>query len=183
VIDLTQPLALNRRFDLVVSLEVAEHLPPEAAEVFVQSLTGLGSVILFSAAIPFQGGTHHVNERWPRYWTELFAKRGFRAIDCVRPRLWNNPRVDLCYAQNTYFVVDQSGLERWPQLAAAAKVLPDPPLDLVHPRLFLQSTAFAKGPKELMHGVVGAMRDRWLIRSRREAFEAQKRLGRWPPVR
>ena len=183
VVDLTQPLRLDRTFDLVVSLEVAEHLPPSAAETFVESLTNLGPVLLFSAAIPFQGGTHHVNERWPSYWVSLFSKRGFRAVDCLRPRLWNNVSVDLCYAQNSFFVVAESALARWPTLTAAAQLLPDPPLDLVHPRLFLQSTAFAKGPKELMHGAVGAMRDRWLIRSRREAFEAQRRLAKWPSGR
>lgn len=54
-LDLTQPIKLNREFDLVVSLEVAEHLPIECAETFVETLTSLGAVILFSAAIPFQG--------------------------------------------------------------------------------------------------------------------------------
>src|SRR6185503_9312291 len=53
VADVGQPIQESRRFDLVVSLETGEHLPPEAAETFVKSLTGLGSVIVFSAAIPF----------------------------------------------------------------------------------------------------------------------------------
>ena len=98
--DLTQPLRLDRRFDLVVSLEVAEHLPPEAAETFVDSLTRLGSTILFSAAIPSQGGTHHVNEQWPEYWAHLFEKRGFRVVDAIRRRVWENGAVATWYAQN-----------------------------------------------------------------------------------
>ena len=61
--DLQHPLDLERHFDLVVSLEVAEHLPAACAETFVSSLVGLGPVILFSAAIPAQGGEHHVNEQ------------------------------------------------------------------------------------------------------------------------
>lgn len=56
VFDLTTPVLMNRHFDLVVSLEVAEHLPSECAEIFIDSLTRLGPTILFSAAIPFQGG-------------------------------------------------------------------------------------------------------------------------------
>lgn len=56
VFDLTTPVLMNRHFDLVVSLEVAEHLPSECAEIFIDSLTRLGPTILFSAAIPFQRG-------------------------------------------------------------------------------------------------------------------------------
>ena len=55
-------------FDLVVSLEVAEHLPKECADIFVDSLVRLGPIILFSAAIPQAGGTCHINEQWPEYW-------------------------------------------------------------------------------------------------------------------
>jgi hypothetical protein len=38
--DLTAPLNLDRRFDLALSLEVGEHLPPRAAPVLVRTLTG-----------------------------------------------------------------------------------------------------------------------------------------------
>ena len=65
--DLTQPLQLPDRYDLAVSLEVAEHLPASCAEAFVESLTNLAPVVFFSAAVPFQGGTTHVNEQWPEY--------------------------------------------------------------------------------------------------------------------
>src|SRR5687768_2487400 len=63
--DLAKPLRLSRKFDLVVCLEVAEHLPRSRADSLVDDLAALGSTVLFSAAIPFQGGTHHVNEQWP----------------------------------------------------------------------------------------------------------------------
>jgi SAM-dependent methyltransferase len=75
--DLARPLALPRRFDLVVCLEVAEHLPPEAAETLVATLARLGSVVVFSAAVPGQGGTGHLNERPHAWWDRLFAARGF----------------------------------------------------------------------------------------------------------
>src|SRR5262249_35913095 len=64
------PLRLRRRSDLVLSLEVAQHLPERCAATFVDSLTRLGPVVLFSAAIPFQGGHGHVNEQWPEYWVK-----------------------------------------------------------------------------------------------------------------
>ena len=67
---------MNRKFDLVLSLEVAEHLPSECAEAFVESLVNLGPVILFSAAIPYQGGENHVNEQWPEYWVGVLSGEG-----------------------------------------------------------------------------------------------------------
>ena len=98
--DLKSPFRFNRQFDLVVSLEVGEHLPNECAETFVDSLTKLAPVILFSAAIPFQGGTQHVNEQWQDYWVKHFQNKGYVAIDCIRNRIWGNKRVEIWYAQN-----------------------------------------------------------------------------------
>ena len=103
--DLAQPLQIDRRFDLALSLEVAEHLPPECGSEFVQTLTDLSSVILFSAAIPFQGGTDHLNEQWPEYWADRFDARGYVPIDCIRRRIWRNEDVEWWYAQNLMFFV------------------------------------------------------------------------------
>lgn len=101
--DLTTSLKSDRLFDLVMSLEVAEHLDAKYAETFVDSLTNFGPVILFSAAVPFQGGEHHVNEQWPSYWEELFAKKGYVAVDAIRKHIWQNPEVEWWYAQKSCF--------------------------------------------------------------------------------
>ena len=82
--DVARPLDVVERFDLVVTLEVAEHLPPGAADAFVGSVTELGPVVLFSAAVPGQGGFRHLNEQWPPYWVERFEQRGFVPIDALR---------------------------------------------------------------------------------------------------
>jgi len=108
--NLSAPFTLPRTYDLAMSLEVGEHLPPESAEGFVGSLTSLSSVVLFSAAIPSQGGTGHVNEQWPDYWALLFEKFGFVPIDCVGPLFWNNQKVTCHYAQNSVLYVKR-GLE------------------------------------------------------------------------
>src|SRR6476660_9116831 len=91
--DLCRPFNLGRRFDLAISLEVAEHLPEESAESFVTSLIELAPVVLFSAAIPYQGGTGHVNEQWPEYWHAKFALHDYVVIDCLRTRLWKSPTI------------------------------------------------------------------------------------------
>ena len=67
----------NRRFEVAVSMEVAEHLPRKAADRYVDLLTGLAPVIVFTAASPGQGGTDHVNEQPPSYWIGKFRERGF----------------------------------------------------------------------------------------------------------
>src|SRR5262249_36128871 len=108
--DLGKPFAIGRQFDLVVSFEVAEHLPPECAEIFVDSLTRLGPVILFSAAAPFQGGENHVNEQWPDYWVKYFQSKGYEAIDCLRKKIWQNSKVEWWYAQNTLMFVRRDHL-------------------------------------------------------------------------
>jgi len=99
--DLTKPFTCSRTFDLAVSLEVAEHLPEQSAEGFVHSLVNLAPVVVFSAAIPFQGGDAHLNEQWPDYWAKRFRAHGYVAIDYVRPRIWGNPAISWWYAQNT----------------------------------------------------------------------------------
>ncbi len=102
--DLTQPLQISRRFDLVVCLEVAEHLPGTAAEAFIGTLTSLGDTILFSAAIPGQGGQEHINEQWPEYWQEKFLKHNYKFYDLIRERIWGNDKVEWWYRQNTFLV-------------------------------------------------------------------------------
>jgi SAM-dependent methyltransferase len=98
--DLRNYFSLGRRFDLAQSLEVAEHLEESCADTFVRSLASHADTILFSAAIPGQGGTHHVNEQWPSYWIEKFSRHGLRAFDAIRPVIWADPRVCWWYRQN-----------------------------------------------------------------------------------
>ncbi len=132
--DLTKPLRINRQFDLVVSLEVGEHLPAASAETFVDSLTQLGPVILFSAAIPFQGGTNHVNEQWPDYWVKLFETRGFVAIDSLRKHLWQNDTIEFWYAQNIMFFAQQDHLDSIGCLRLEREKTNSGQLSIVHPK-------------------------------------------------
>jgi SAM-dependent methyltransferase len=130
--DLGQPLDLGRRFDLVMSLEVAEHLPGEKAGLFVDNLCRHGSTIIFSAAIPAQGGTGHVNERWPSYWISLFAARGYRAFDIVRPKIWADESVEYWYRQNILVFAEEEA----PHTALRREADVDAPIDIVHPTMY-----------------------------------------------
>lgn len=137
--DLTQPLRLKRTFDLVISLEVAEHLPSACAETFIHSLTSLGPVILFSAAIPYQGGTHHVNEQWPEYWAQYFHERGYQGVDCFRQRFWQNSQVEWFYAQNLFLFASTDYLNRHPTIRNAGQRHTSPCLPVVHPKQYLRT--------------------------------------------
>jgi SAM-dependent methyltransferase len=133
-VDLERPFDLGRRFDLVISLEVAEHLSPGAASGFVESLVRHADVVLFSAAIPFQGGHHHVNEQFLSYWCGLFERCGYRPVDFLRSLFWDNPSVHWWLRQNMVVFATQ-------ELTAA----PGPfaglterngPLSIVHPDIY-----------------------------------------------
>jgi SAM-dependent methyltransferase len=134
--DLTEPLVLDRTFDLVVCLEVAEHLPPRAGEALIASLAALGPVILFSAAVPRQGGTKHLNEQWQDYWAEAFSSHGYFAIDCLRRKVWNNPSVAWWYAQNMLIYANEGALKDWPKLWSELDVMGTAQLSIVHPSLY-----------------------------------------------
>jgi SAM-dependent methyltransferase len=132
-LDLHSPLGLERRFDLAISLEVAEHLPPGVARRFVQQLTELAPVVLFSAAVPGQGGTGHVNEQWPDFWADRFAEHGYVLVDALRRRFWDDPTIEPWYAQNAFLFANAEACAASPALAAAADEGPLLPLRIVHP--------------------------------------------------
>lgn len=136
--DLSTAFSLPRQFDLAMSLEVAEHLPHESAEPFVRSLTRLAPVVLFSAAIPHQRGSRHINEQWPSYWARLFAAEGFLPVDYLRRRIWSDPRVEWWYAQNALLYVEESHLDLHPALRSEYELMGTMQLDVVHPRRYLK---------------------------------------------
>jgi SAM-dependent methyltransferase len=111
-VDLRRPWGVGRRFDLVQSLEVAEHLPSAGAETFVKCLCMHGDVVLFSSAQPGQGGEGHVNERKPSYWARLFSANGYGAYDCIRPLIAGQKLIDPWYRFNTLLFANAAGAAR-----------------------------------------------------------------------
>ena len=150
--DLESPRwGIDRSFDLAISLEVAEHLSPAAGPGFVASLTRLAPVVLFSAAVPWQGGEAHLNERWQSFWAAEFARHGFAPYDVVRPALWSDGRVEPWYRQNTLLYARADAAAR---LGLGEAVCPQL-LDVVHPQLFLLKQHFP--PRGAIWRRVGAL--------------------------
>lgn len=120
--DLRQPVDLERRFDLVQSLEVAEHLPEHLSNRFVETLVRHGDVVLFSAAVSYQGGEHHVNEQPPEYWRKRFAQHGYSAYDWLRPQLRTNQHVMPWYRFNSVIYANEDGARRLSDAIRATRV-------------------------------------------------------------
>lgn len=124
---LDEYLDLGMRYDLAISLEVAEHLDAASADIFVHNLTEASDTIVFSAAIPHQGGQNHINEQWLSYWKSKFENKGYAFYDVLRYRFWNNPSVFHWYRQNMV-VFSKKDLSH-----LASNV----PVDIVHPDFYL----------------------------------------------
>jgi SAM-dependent methyltransferase len=129
--DLELPLPQLGRFDMALCIEVAEHLRPARAASFISELCALSDVIVFSAAIPGQGGHNHFNEQWPSYWAQLFAQHGFTCSGTLRWAIWDNTGVENWYRQN--LLVAARHPEQLPKLFDTPLACPWP---VVHPVLY-----------------------------------------------
>ena len=156
--DLRAPLDLGRRFDLVLCLEVAEHLDPQNASVLIHSLCAHGDAVLFSAAIPGQGGTDHINEQFASYWRALFSNEGFAAFDVLRPIIWEDGEVDYWYRQNTIFYA-RRGSVFFNVLNAKNREVSSSLLDVVHPVLYLDRSKYLNEARFLIEGAEERVRD------------------------
>jgi|AntAceMinimDraft_17_1070374.scaffolds.fasta_scaffold03646_5 SAM-dependent methyltransferase len=100
--DLSKNFNIKKRYDIVLALEVAEHISEKDSDTFIENLVNHGNLILFSAAVPFQGGQNHLNEQWPEYWHTKFKKFGYSVYDVIRPKIWDNDKIEYFYKQNMF---------------------------------------------------------------------------------
>jgi SAM-dependent methyltransferase len=140
-IDLRNPRPLERPFDLAVCLEVGEHLPASAAPRLVEMLAAAAPVILFSAAVPGQGGTAHINEQWPEYWRKFFAKAGYSLLDPIRPAVFLDRRVAWWYRQNVVMYCSTAALASHPPLQRHVCKEDDPGIEWLHQNAVQNMTA------------------------------------------
>src|SRR5262249_8501160 len=131
--NLEENIEISERYDLCISVEVAEHLTSDRSRAFVDMLCSASDVVLFSAAIPQQGGTNHINERWQSFWAGLFDEAGYGCYDLIRPRVWTDARVESWYRQNMLLYV-----RRIHPLGTKLRshVWAHGPLDIVHPEIY-----------------------------------------------
>jgi len=130
-----EEVSLERTYDLAISLEVAEHLSGESASRFVKSLVSASDFVLFSGAIPFQGGKGHINEQWPDYWVDLFNTFGYVPLDFIRRIIWDDPQIPPWYRQNILLFVKNEKKEylKIPELGLFDNRFP---ISVVHPEMY-----------------------------------------------
>jgi hypothetical protein len=157
--DLASDFSINRRYDLACSLEVAEHLPAAAGPEFVAKLCKAAPIVLFSAAIPGQGGTGHINEAWHDVWREYFASQGYRPLDLIRWKIWGHKQVEWWYQQNTIVYVDGSTLASHPDLQVVDQSIS---LNVVHPDCYAHQAevSVSKAVKQLPNLLIKAAKRR-----------------------
>jgi SAM-dependent methyltransferase len=154
-----RPLLLAERYDLAVTFEFLEHVAAEKAPALVDFLTGLSDVVVAGAAIPGQGGTHHVNEQWPSYWGALFEERGYKPFDFIRPAMWRRGGIEPWYVQNTigYFKGDPPEALVKRTEALVLRQLRDP-APLVHPEIFATAVELQDPVKLIVRTVKNKLR-------------------------
>jgi SAM-dependent methyltransferase len=76
--DLRRPVHLSRRFDVVMCIEVAEHIPKRSSDVLVESIcSNANRFVVFTAAPPGTPGADHINCQPDEFWFALFRAKGF----------------------------------------------------------------------------------------------------------
>lgn len=103
--DLTAKVDLNKKFDLALSVECAEHLNEKYANVLIDNMCRHSDIIIFGAAIPGQGGVEHVNEQLQSYWVEKFKHRKYDCYDIIRPYFWEDNDIESWYRQDTFVFI------------------------------------------------------------------------------
>ena len=119
------------KYDLAISIEVAEHINEEYSNLFIDNLCSAADVVLFSAAIPYQSGDGHVNCQWPSYWQQKFNQRGFVPADFIRREIWNNDKVALHCRQNICLYISEKS-----EKCTYFKDKISDVIDVVHPKMF-----------------------------------------------
>lgn len=144
-VDLCSKWDLERKFDLALCLEVAEHLPSESADNLIRTLCAHSDVIVFSAACPHQGGQGHVNCQWPAYWQKMFNDNGFSCRDSLRFSIWAESFAEYWYKQNIFIASRDSE-----NAGREDRILP-----LVHPHLLQSWVNEYENQKALASGRLG----------------------------
>lgn len=80
--DLREPLRLEETYDLVLCIEVAEHLPEWSADTLCDTIARHASgLVVFTAAPLNQGGHGHVNCQPLEYWIGRLKTRGLAYLE------------------------------------------------------------------------------------------------------
>ncbi len=136
--NMEQLIPIEQRYDLAISVEVAEHISLARAPAFVGALCDASDVVMFGAAVVGQGGENHVNEQRQSFWVKQFELKGYQCFDVLRPAVWDNEKIAPWYRQNTLVFVNSKNAVLLDRFAARSAVRI---IDLIHPEMFEKRVA------------------------------------------
>jgi SAM-dependent methyltransferase len=164
--DITQPFDFRKTYDLVQCLEVAEHVPAESGRTLVDNIVRHGSKVLFSAAVPGQGGKNHVNEQPYEFWRDRFLERGYRLFDFVRPAIRDEANVEPWYRYNLLFFAHDLAIGSLPDAVARCRVPDDSPIkDYSPPAYRLRKSILRLLPNQVVSWLA-VLKHRLAVRTR-----------------
>jgi len=109
-------LPFDKKVDLVLCLEVAEHISEEKSDALVKKLTEYGRSVLFSAAIPGQSGVGHINEQWQDYWAYKFMQNGYALhTNLLKHEIEKIKEIPIWYRNNMMLFVPDNSLPFAPE--------------------------------------------------------------------
>ena len=85
--DATKPIQVNRKNDIVICFEVAEHIAKRHSRQLVRNCTSNGRRVVFTAAPPGQVGVGHINTQPYEFWIHLFTEQGFQCDENLSKRI------------------------------------------------------------------------------------------------
>ena len=163
--DISQPFDLGRQFDLVQCLEVGEHVPTASSATLVENIVRHGQHVLFSAAVPGQGGEEHINEQRYEYWRDLFAQRGFRLFDFIRPRVQDDFAIESWYRYNVLFFCRDDAIATLPKEVAVTRVADGAPIADYSPPAYRLRKAVMRALPSRAVSTLAALKHKIVVRS------------------
>lgn len=100
--DLDNYLPLQLKADLVICTEVLEHINLKRSIEILDYIVSCTDIVIFSAAIPKQGGTGHINEQHHKFWIDKFKERGFEYTDSFKAHIIKNKKIHFYLRQNLF---------------------------------------------------------------------------------
>jgi hypothetical protein len=102
-IDLSNPFVVTKAN--TICLEVAEHIPKDFEDIFVENLaSNTDKVLILSWGVKGQGGHGHVNEQNKDYVVKLFTDKGFTYNVPYTVKLRNEGGKELWWFKNSIYV-------------------------------------------------------------------------------
>lgn len=100
--NLDKEIPENLSADLLICTEVLEHITKKRSLQVLDFITSCSDIIIFSAAIPRQGGLGHINEQRHEFWIKEFKKREFDYADLFKTKIINDESIFYWLRQNIF---------------------------------------------------------------------------------